>query len=150
MSGRRYALWAVAISAALVTAGSSLSCGDDDNGAIAVDCQAACEKLAECGWIPGYIGETVEECEGACEAELPGAKEGLLKALQCVPDIDDCDELWANCFCQAACERLKDCLLLSGTMAHCVSDCDEYYYELDVMCILELSSCQFIYSICWD
>jgi hypothetical protein len=151
MSGRKYALWAVAISAVLVTAGLILSCGDDDdNGAIAVNCKDTCEKLEECEWIPGYIGEDVEECEEACEAELGGAKEGLLKALQCIPDTDDCDDIWANCFCQAACEKIKDCHLLGETMADCVYNFDEYYHPLDVICVLELSSCRFIYSFCWD
>jgi hypothetical protein len=151
MSGRKYALWAVAVSAALLTAGLSLSCGDDDNGA-AVDCQAVCEKLDKCDdFIYGELGETVRECVDTCEEELAGAGEELIEALKCIPDAD-CREIMGGCLCPTVCEKLDECNMMEDmedwNMAYCMYLCDYYFALEDAMCYYTFSSCQYVEMFC--
>jgi hypothetical protein len=146
MSGRKEALWAVAISAALVTAGLILSCGDDDNGA--VSCQDVCEKLAECEdfFDEGEIAGTVAECVDSCEEELAGAGEEFLEAFRCIPDTD-CWEIKGSCFCPTVCERLNECYPIN--MAHCMYGfCEDYLNLGEIMCFFEFSSCLYIDMFC--
>jgi hypothetical protein len=155
MRGRKEALWAVAISAALVTAGLTLSCGDEDNGGAAVDCQAACEKLMMCDYEEFFIfGYPAADCIEACEQELAEAKadirEGLAEVFACIPDTD-CDNIKGDCFCKPACQKLADCGMLPYyNMADCVYWCDE---EISISrifrCSFGLSSCELVYD-CWD
>jgi hypothetical protein len=150
MRGRKEALWTVVISAALLTAGLILSCGDDNgNGVAEVSCQDVCEKLDECDLIPGILGETVEECEEACEEELAGANEGLVEAFSCVPDTD-CRDIFGSCFCKPACEKLEECgIEMMDSMAECVAECEEEAPMEAMMCILGVSSCQSIIGFCF-
>jgi hypothetical protein len=152
MRGSKYALWVAVISAALVTAGLSLSCGDDD-GDTDVDCQAACEKLMMCGYY--FVGNAAD-CTKACEQELAEAKgdlrEDLAAAFQCIPDTD-CLNIYGDCFCKPACQKLADCNLLYPSyesMAECVYECDDDWDLEDILvCFCGISSCQLIHE-CWD
>jgi hypothetical protein len=148
MSGKKYALWAVAVSAALLTAGLILACGDDDNGA-AVDCQAVCEKLAECDeFIYGDLGESLAACVDTCEEELAGAGEELIEALKCIPDTD-CREITGSCLCSSVCEKLKECNLLYGyNMAQCMDSCNDDFRLEEIMCFYNFSSCLYIDLLC--
>jgi hypothetical protein len=148
MSGRKEVFWAVAILAALVTAGLILACGDDDNGA-AVSCQDVCAKLDECDdFIDGELGETLEDCVDTCEAELAGAGEDLREAFQCIPDTD-CWEIMGSCLCPAVCEKLDECDMMVGyNMAECVEECDDEFYLEDTMCFYTFSSCQYLWMFC--
>jgi hypothetical protein len=153
MRGRKEALWAVVISAALLTAGLILSCGDDDNGA-AVDCQDACAKLAECDdFIPSdYFGYTVRECEVACEDELAGAGgEDFAEMFECFTDTG-CEDILDDCLCQAYCEKLDECdiLLDWDTVEECVTDCGEdNIYPGEILCTIGFSSCNLIWEYCY-
>ena len=148
MSGRKYAHWTVAISAALLTAGLILSCGDDDGDA-AVSCQEVCEKLDECDdFIYGELGETLEDCVDTCEAELEGAGEDLREAFRCIQDTD-CWDIMGSCLCLAVCEKLDECDFMFGyNMAECVEYCDDEWDLEDTMCYFAFSSCPNIIMFC--
>jgi hypothetical protein len=163
MSGRKYALWAVAISAALLTAGLTLSCGDEngENGGAAVICQDACEKLNACGvnkeifGLMLLFGWTVADCLEACEDELAGGGGSLAEIFACIPD-SDCWDIPGTCLCKPACENLFDCgiYLWWGSTAECVAECEVVIYMEDIFalylftCPLRFSSCQFIDEFC--
>jgi hypothetical protein len=149
MRGRKYELWVAVISAALLTAGMSLSCADEDNGA-AVNCQDACEKLDACWGDPYPFGYTVAECVDTCEQELAGAvadlREGLAEAFACISDTV-CDDIMGDCFCKPACQKLADCdILFFPSMTDCVGDCDDDWQVWQILyCLYGLSSCELIF-----
>jgi hypothetical protein len=154
MRGRKEVLWIVAVSAALITAGLVLNCGDDEDSAAAVDCQAACEQYIMCTG-DSYFGDTVAECIDACEDELAGAKgdirEGLAEAFACIPDTV-CDDIKGECFCKLACQKFADCDFIDeyDNMADCVETCDDdWSIRFIFRCFFALSSCSLIYD-CWD
>jgi hypothetical protein len=150
MRGRKYALWLVIISAALVTGGLILSCGDDD-GDTAVDCQDVCEKLDECDYfIDGELGETLAACVDACEEELAGAGEELIAAFQCITETD-CWEIMGSCFCPTVCEKLDECDLMQGNnMVECVYYCEDGFVLEAILCHFAFSSCLYIDMFCPD
>jgi hypothetical protein len=154
MRGRKYVLWAAVISAAFVTAGLILSCGDDDgngNGGAAVSCQDVCEKLDECFGSPGPFGETVADCVEACEEELAGGGGMFTEFYECIIDTD-CWNILGTCLCKPACENLFDCgFYFWETTAQCVYICEEDIEEEEYAfyfftCPLRFSSC---HSILW-
>lgn len=154
MRGRKEAFWAVVISAALVTSGFILSCGDEDgNGGAEVSCQDACEKLEECEWIPygEYFGYTVNECVDACEEETAGGGGDFAEIYECVTDTD-CDDLITECFCKIYCEKLDDCgINYWYTMDNCISECEYYTYYgylYIILCTAGYSSCNLIDERC--
>jgi hypothetical protein len=158
MRGKKEIMWAVAVSAALVTAGLILSCGDDDGG-VAVDCQAACENLKECGFIPDfmikngfYFGETVGECVEACEDELAGGGGDFAAMYECVTDAG-CADILDDCLCPTYCEKLDECDLLEmfwGTMESCLDTCgaDGFLFQREIVCVIGASSCNLIWDRC--
>lgn len=150
MSGKKVALWAVVISAVLVTAGLILSCGDDDNGDAAVSCQDVCEKLDYCKQFPlssevGYFfeyypGTCVETCEEMLEDE---DDQNVVDQdlLECIMDTD-CLDIKGSCFCKEACENLIDCdyYWWFDTLTECVYYCeDEIPLGYIAWCILYFS-----------
>jgi hypothetical protein len=153
MRGRKYALWAVTIAAALVTAGLSLSCADDDNGA--VTCQAACERLKECREYEGIgfyaFGGTVADCVEACEVELAGAEGGLREAFQCIPDTE-CEDIVSICFVPAVCPKLLDCspeYFWYESMADCKRALGDWPVP-SMFCFFRFSSCELLDEVCLD
>ena len=153
MKGRKEVLWTVVISAALVTAGLLLSCGDDDNGGAVVDCQAACENLEECEWVPysEYFGYSVKECVDVCEEEVAGdVGNDFAEMYECISDNTDCDEIWNDCFCQIYCEKVDDCgISYWYTVDDCVEYCYYYYgYFYPFLCNFGFSSCNLIWDYC--
>ncbi len=85
-------------------------------------CQAACEKLDDCGlW-----GESVEECVDLCEEDL---KEEDIKCIMDTP----CDKIVEVCSlgeefeasCRKACEKLEECGFIIGFLEDCVDGCEE-------------------------
>jgi hypothetical protein len=158
MRGKKEVFWAVVISAALVTAGLTLNCGDendDENGGAAVVCQDACEKLKACLGDPYPFGYTVAECVEACEEELAGGGGSLAEVLECISD-SDCMYIYFNsCLCQVACEKFIDCELFWywGSTAECLLMCGMYLFEDEDIfymftCPLRFSSCLFIEDLC--
>lgn len=156
MRGRKEVLWAVIVSAALVTAGLILSCGDDNgngNGDSATDCQEACENLWECEWIPYYyyFGYPVRDCVYSCKDELAGDGGGFAELYECISDAD-CEDIGEDCFFQPLCEKLiDDCEIWGGSVSECVDFC--YYDEPEycvylTLCSLAFSSCQYIENFC--
>ena len=162
MSGKKVALWAVVISAALVTAGLVLSCGDEDNGEAEVNCQSVCEKLDYCKQFPvslevGYFFEYYPgTCAETCEEMLEDEEDQKVvnqELLECIMDTD-CVDIKGSCFCREACENLIDCDFFWGeynSMAGCV-----YWYEDEedlgyiAWCILYFSpDCDDISSYCY-
>jgi hypothetical protein len=151
MRGRKEVFWVVVISAALVTAGLSLSCGDEDNGEAEVNCQSVCERLDYCVQYP-YAWQVADffeyyaapgTCDEACELMLEDDEwdYGLvnMELLECIMDTD-CLDIKASCFCQGTCEKLKECDLLDFwglyTMAYCVYYCEEHFYMwYEIPCI---------------
>jgi hypothetical protein len=148
MRKRKEVLWTVVISAALLTAGLILSCGDDDNGA-AVSCEAVCEKLDFCEYfIDDDLGDTVAECMDTCEEVLAGAGEELTEALKCIPDTD-CWEIMGSCLCPTVCEKLDECdMMYDYNMAECMEYCTDDYNLEDIMCFYTFSSCLYIDMFC--
>jgi hypothetical protein len=152
MTGKKDVLWVVVISAALITAGLSLSCGDDDTAAC---CQAACERLKECEDFDDIefddFGGTVELCVETCEAELAGAGGDLIEAFKCIPDTD-CRNIYGDCFCPAACAKIDDCspeyFWWLNSNADCLDDCRNERPRY-IICFYHFSSCQFLYEFCW-
>lgn len=159
MRGKKEILWVVVISAAFVTAGLILSCGDDDGGGVAVDCQAACENLKDCEWIPDfaillngfYFGATIGECMEACEDELAGGGGDFAEMYECVTDAD-CNDILDDCLCQTYCDKLDECDLLEwlwGDMDECEYYCgDGYLWPGELICVIGASSCNIIYNRC--
>jgi hypothetical protein len=122
MKGKREALWAVVVSATLITAGLILGCGDD-----APTCQDACKKLVEECNITAMDGwNTVEECVEACETPNEEWEEAEIR---CIVDVS-CDDLGQVCImCGWACEIvINECELtdLPGGVEDldtCYEDC---------------------------
>lgn len=154
MRERKDVFWVIVISAALLTAGLVLSCGDDDNGGAVVDCQDACENLAECDWIPfDYsFGETVKDCVDACEEEVAGdVGNDFAEMYECISDNTDCGEIWNDCICQIYCEKVDDCgISYWYTVDDCVDYCYNYYYSYfyPFLCNFGFSSCNLIWDYC--
>lgn len=103
MKGKRETVWAVIISATLITAGLILSCGDDD---VAPTCQNACKKLVEdCEGMFDEWWETVEECAEDCEEGV----EWKEVEIRCLLDVS-CDDLGQVClWCGWACGVIDEC-----------------------------------------
>ncbi len=98
MRGRKKAIWVVAISAALITAGLIISCGDDEDAATR-KCKRACEVFNECEWIyPGSdLGESMEDCvEGCKEGTADLTPEELEALVECIENTD-CDFIEVEC-----------------------------------------------------
>jgi hypothetical protein len=149
MSGRKEAFWALFISAALITAGLILSCGDDDG--TAVICQEACAKLKLCSGDNGddylrYFGETEAGCLEVCEEVLAGAKGELLEAFKCIPDVH-CEAIVEDCFCLTICDRLNYCVP-GLEIASCIDECENEDVWAEILCHFRFSSCQFILGFC--
>jgi hypothetical protein len=150
MSRKKELFWAMAVTVALVTAGLILSCGDDDG--TAVICQEACEKLKICSGEngDGYLedfGGTEAGCLEVCEGLLAGAKEELIEAFKCIPDVDHCDAIVEDCFCLTICDKLNYCAPYLQ-ISYCIEDCEDEDLEADIFCHFRFSSCQFILQFC--
>ena len=90
MRGRKRAIWAVVISATLITAGLILSCGDG-----VATCKGACEKSSEYRIFEEFKDgpKSVEECVEKCKEELEKHKEETIRAINCIMDNNSHDEI---------------------------------------------------------
>lgn len=105
MRGKKEVVWTVVISAALITAGLILSCGDDDGGS--VNCNEICEKFVdECEFIEGDVDDCVDECDAFYDDFKD--IEGAMETFECAVDTR-CGYILVDCFCKAICEKYLDC-----------------------------------------
>ena len=90
MKGKKEAVWAVVISATLITAGLILSCSDG-----AATCKAACEKSSEYRIFDEFKDgpQNVEECVKMCKEELVDHEEETKRAINCIIDKTSRDEI---------------------------------------------------------
>ncbi len=90
MKRRKGTVWAVVISATLITAGLILSCGDG-----AATCKAACEKGSEYRIFEEFKKgpKSVEECVEKCKEGLEKDKEETMRLINCTMDNNSHDEI---------------------------------------------------------
>ncbi|UCD85482.1 MAG: hypothetical protein JSU92_04630 [Deltaproteobacteria bacterium] len=90
MKQRKGTVWALVISATVITAGLILNCSDD-----AATCKTACEKSSEYRIFDEFKNgpQNVEECVKMCEEELVDHEVETKRAINCIIDKTSREEI---------------------------------------------------------